>query len=172
MSSSTIKIGHVGPKFQTEINKLAAEAFGPGRFTRTAFRLREHCLPRPELSYMAEVTNDHDSFSLAGSVELTDIMIGDNAALLLGPLVVSPHFQKLGIGRELMNRAIHDAANGTHNLIILVGDLPYYAKFGFKPVPRGQITLPGPVDPARLLAAELKPGALNDISGRARNTLQ
>lgn len=172
MSSSTIKIGHIRPKFQNEIDQLAAEAFGPGRFTRTAFRLREHCQPRPELSFMAEVTNVPDGSNLAGSVELTDIMIGDNAALLLGPLVVSPNFQKLGIGRELMNRAVHDALAGKHRLIILVGDLPYYAKFGFKPIPRGQITLPGPVDPARLLAAELAPGALDEISGRARNTLQ
>ncbi len=172
MSISTITIGHIRPHHQSDINQLAAEAFGPGRFARTAFRLRENASPRPELSYVAEVVTDDKSSSLAGSVELTDITIGDRAALLLGPLVVSPHFQKLGIGRELMNRAIHDAYMGNHKLIILVGDLPYYAKFGFKPVSPGQITLPGPVDPARLLAAELAPGALNCTSGQARNPLQ
>ncbi|MGI9401861.1 MAG: GNAT family N-acetyltransferase, partial [Rhizobiaceae bacterium] len=109
MSSTTIKIGHIRPECQSEIYNLAAEAFGPGRFARTAFRLREFSDPKPELSFMAEVSTDTCNQTLAGSVELTDIRIGDNPALLLGPLVVSPHLQKLGIGRELMNRAVHDA---------------------------------------------------------------
>ena len=172
MSSSTIKIGHIRPECQSEIYDLAAKAFGPGRFARTAFRLREFSSPRLELSFMAEVTTDTKNQTLAGSVELTDIRIGNNAALLLGPLVVSPHMQKLGIGRELMNRAVNDATKAGHKLIILVGDLPYYARFGFKTVEPGKITLPGPVDPARLLAAELAPGALSEFSGRAHNPLQ
>ncbi|MGI9402076.1 MAG: GNAT family N-acetyltransferase, partial [Rhizobiaceae bacterium] len=67
---------------------------------------------------------------------------------------------------------VHDATKEGHKLIILVGDLPYYARFGFKIVEPGKITLPGPVDPARLLAAELAPGALDEISGRAHNSLQ
>lgn len=172
MPSLTIKINRATPEFASGIELLTAEAFGPGRFSRTAFRLREHMPARADLSYIALIANGGAQCELAGSVILTDIMIGQDPALLLGPLVVSPHHQKIGIGRELMNRAIRAASEGDQNLIILVGDLPYYARFGFKPVPPGKIIMPGPVDPQRLLACELKPFALQGHAGKARNALQ
>jgi predicted N-acetyltransferase YhbS len=172
MPSLTIKIGQATPEFASGIEMLAADAFGPGRFARTAFRLREHVPHRADLSFIALIGPDSAPPELAGSVILTDILIGQNPALLLGPLVVSPHHQKMGIGRELMNRSIRAASEGDRNLIILVGDLPYYARFGFNPVPKGQIVLPGPVDPQRLLACELEPFALRGHAGKARNALQ
>jgi predicted N-acetyltransferase YhbS len=65
-----------------------------------------------------------------------------------------------------MARALEAARGAGHGLVLLVGDQPYYERFGFKPVPKGKLDLPGPVDPARLLAVELTPGALAGASGR------
>ena len=83
-------------------------------------------------------------------------MIGDAPALLLGPLTVEPPFRDRGIGQALIERAL-DGGEGAkgHRLVVLVGDEPYYGKGGFKRVPKGRFTMPGPVDPARLLVCEL-----------------
>ncbi len=145
------------------VEKLGAEAFGPGWFARTAFRLREGVAPVPELSFVALKDGD-----LVGSVRITQILIEARKALVLGPLVVDPAHKNEGIGRELMLAAVAAAKQLDHDLIILVGDEPYYRPFGFKKVAPGQIMLPGPVDPARLLYCELKPGAVADYSGVAR----
>ena len=86
-------------------------------------------------------------------------------ALLLGPLAVDPEFAGKGFGRQLIAEALEAAKADGVRLVVLVGDEPYYGRFGFRPVPPGQITLPGPVDPRRLLAAELEPGALAGYRG-------
>jgi predicted N-acetyltransferase YhbS len=85
--------------------------------------------------------------------------------LLLGPLVVAPEFAGQGFGRQLIAEALERAKADGVRLVVLVGDEPYYGRFGFHPVPPGQITLPGPVDPRRLLAAELEPGMLAGYRG-------
>ncbi len=105
---------------------------------------------------------------LVGSVRLSPIVIGQTKALLLGPLTVEPPFRDRGIGQALIARALDEAKAQGHGLVVLVGDEPYYGKCGFKPVPKGQITLDGPVDPARLLIAELSPGAAGGIGGVIR----
>lgn len=145
------------------VEQLGADAFGPGRFARTAFRLREGVLAEEQLSFVAL---KHDE--LVGSVQVTKILIGENPALVLGPLVVDRTHMKEGIGRKLMQQAVDASKSQGHELIILVGDEPYYRPFGFKIIPHGQIILPGPVDPARFLACELKPGALQRYSGMAK----
>jgi predicted N-acetyltransferase YhbS len=90
---------------------------------------------------------------------------GRGGALLLGPLAVDPAFANQGHGRGLVAAALEAARNAGIALVVLVGDEPYYARLGFRPVPHGQIILPGPVDPERLLAAELVAGALTGYSG-------
>lgn len=84
---------------------------------------------------------------------------------MLGPLTVDPAFEGRGIGAALMNAAIEAAREHGHELILLVGDAPYYARFGFKPVRPGQLALPGPADPGRFLALELSAGVLAQRSG-------
>lgn len=84
---------------------------------------------------------------------------------MLGPLTVEPPFRSRGVGRALLERAINDARAKGHRLIVLVGDEPYYSRVGFKPVPKGRMTMPGPVDYSRLLVMELVDGAAEGVSG-------
>jgi predicted N-acetyltransferase YhbS len=105
---------------------------------------------------------------MVGSVRLTPICIGDTPALLLGPLTVEPPFRSHGVGSALIGRALKEAQVKGHKLVILVGDEPVYAKSGFKRIPKGQVKMPGPVDPARLLVAELVAGAFEGVSGLIR----
>lgn len=145
------------------IEKLGAETFGPGRFSRSAFRLREGVAADPNLSFVAECGGN-----LAGSVRLTPILIGDKKALVLGPLMISPSFRNLGIGRELMTRSMMQASLNGHGLVVLVGDHAYYKAFNFQRVPHGQIVFPGPADPNRILACELKPNLLSEYQGETK----
>jgi predicted N-acetyltransferase YhbS len=145
------------------IDRLHERTFGPGRYARSAYRIREgrgHVL---DLSFTARIGT-----LLVGSVRLTPIRIGETPALLLGPLTVEPPFRQLGIGRALIERALNDAKAEGHRLVVLVGDEPFYAKNGFKRIPKGQVKMPGPVDPARLLVAELESGAFDGVSGLIR----
>jgi predicted N-acetyltransferase YhbS len=144
----------------TAIERLHERAFGPGRFARTAFRLREGVDPDPDLSFTALVGT-----LIVGSVRVTPAAIGPFIGHMLGPLTVDPAFEGRGIGAALMNRAIAAAREAGHRLILLVGDAPYYARFGFVPLRPGHLTLPGPVDPGRFLALELEPAILDKVGG-------
>ena len=143
------------------VERLIERAFGPGRFARTAYRLREMAPPDSELCFVARVTT-----LLVGSNRMTPVKAGDAPALLLGPLTVDPAFQDRGIARALVTRSLDAATAAGHKLVILVGDEPYYGRFGFARVKPGRLSLPGPVDPARLLYRELVPGAFDGVSGR------
>ena len=145
------------------IEKLHERTFGPGRFARTAFRIREGRGHLLELSFTARIGT-----LLVGSVQLTPVCIGNTPALLLGPLTVEPPFRERGVGGTLIKRALKEAKDKKHKLVVLVGDEPYYAKSSFKQIPKGQVKMPGPVDPARLLVAELAPGAFEGVSGLIR----
>src|SRR6185437_5150514 len=145
------------------IDRLNARTFGPGRFAKTAYRIREEVTHIPGLSFIARVGT-----LVVGSVRLSPILIGGTKALLLGPLTVEPPFRDRGIGQKLIARALEEAKTSGHRLVVLVGDEPYYGKAGFKAVPKDQITMPGPVDPARLLVAELVPGAASGVTGAVR----
>lgn len=163
MTELPIAIAPETPADADPIDKLHRRTFGPGRFTRTAFRLREQAAHDLALSFTA-----HVGTMMVGSVRLTPIAIGTTPALLLGPLTVEPPFRAVGIGARLMEVSMAAAKAAGHRLIVLVGDAPYYGRFGFKHVPHGRIALPGPVDPARLLVAELSDGAFEGVSGTAR----
>ena len=148
------------------IQKLDERAFGPGRFTKTAYRLREGVSPDMTLSCVATIGG-----MLIGSNIMTPIRCGATPALLLGPLTVEPAFRSRGIGEALANRSL-DAARATgHRLALLVGDEPYSKRLGFKRVPAGRLTMPGPVDPARLLYCELAEGAFDGVSGSVARAL-
>jgi predicted N-acetyltransferase YhbS len=144
------------------IERLHERAFGPGRFARTAYRIREGAPHVLDLSFTALVGT-----LLVGSVRLTPVRAGEQQGLMLGPLTVDPAFESRGIGRALIERSLEAAREAGHELVFLVGDEPYYGRFGFKRVPKGQLALPGPVDPERLLAAELVEGSL----AKARGTI-
>jgi predicted N-acetyltransferase YhbS len=145
------------------IERLHERTFGPGRYARSAFRIRERFAHRLDLSFTARIGT-----LLVGSVQMTPICIGDTKALLLGPLTIEPPFRDRGIGLALMQRALAEAKAKGHKVAVLVGDEPYYARAGFRRIPAGRITLPGPVDPARLLVAELEEGAFADVAGAVR----
>ncbi len=150
---------------QPAIDRLNARAFGPGRYARSAYRLREGVAPEASLSFVACVGT-----LLVGSNIMTRIRCGDAPALLLGPLTVDPAFQKGGIGEALMNRSLQAAQEAGHGLVLLVGDLLYYGRSGFNRVPDGHLSFIGPVDPGRLLYRELALGALERAAGPVRRS--
>jgi predicted N-acetyltransferase YhbS len=127
------------------IDRLHERTFGPGRYAKSAYRLREGMGHRLELSFTARI-----------------------GTLLVGPLTVEPPFRERGIGHALIARALAGAKTKGHRLVVLVGDEPYYGKSGFKRIPKGRATMPGPVDPARLLVCELVDGAFEGVSGPIR----
>ncbi|MEM7215250.1 MAG: N-acetyltransferase [Pseudomonadota bacterium] len=151
------------PEDHELVEKLAEDAFGPGRFTRTAFRLREGVPYEPDLSFVTWFGN-----TPIAAVKLTKIWVGETEALLLGPLVVSGDHKCNGHGARLMETVVSAAKAAGHDCIILVGDLPYYERFGFERIKPGRITLPGPVDPNRLLICPLKERVADELTGKVR----
>ena len=163
MSDLSLTILSEKPNDAHAIERLHERTFGPGRFVLSAYRIREHVDHLLDLSFTAWIGT-----LLVGSVRQLPICVGDTPALLLGPLTVEPPFRKHGIGKALLDRALNDARAKGHRLVLLVGDVPYYSRVGFKPVPKGRATMPGPVDYDRLLVAELVEGAFEGVSGQIR----
>lgn len=144
------------------LSQLSAEAFGPGRFARSAYRVREGVPPVAALSLTGWLDG-----RLVGGVRFTAIEIGGTkGGALLGPLVVDPTLKGKGYGKALVGEGLLRARDEDFNLVLLVGDMPYYRQFGFLPMAPGKITFPGPVDPDRLLAVELTPGVLVGLTGQ------
>jgi len=162
MSSSPFSYRLEQPADDPEIEALHAEAFGPGRFARAAFRLREGVAHDPTLSFVALLG---DAF--AASVRLTPIAIGGRPSLLLGPLAVKPAHKGRGAGKQLVRIAVDAAREAGHSVVLLVGHAPYYGPLGFTRLAPNAITLPAPVDPNRVLVAGLTPDALEGPGGRA-----
>ncbi len=146
-----------------EIENILDNAFGLSRRTKTSYRLREGNCAAAGLSL---VIRDRE-VGIAGCISYWPITIGHatKPALLLGPLAVHPLRQNLGIGLKLMQVSLSKALELGHSLVLLVGDLPYYARVGFHQVPGGQLDLPGPYDPKRLLYLELVAHALATANG-------
>jgi predicted N-acetyltransferase YhbS len=140
---------------------LLDRAYGADRFLKTSERLREGRLPADGLSLVA---TDHGR--LVGTVRLWTVAAGPGrAALLLGPLAVDPAFRNRGIGSALVRRAIARARLAGHHAIVLVGDAPFYGRFGFDAAHTAELWMPGRFDRHRLLALELRPGALASARG-------
>jgi predicted N-acetyltransferase YhbS len=143
------------------IDRLDARAFGPGRFAKTAYRLREGVEPDWNLSFVARIGT-----LVVGANRVTPIVCGGAPALLLGPLTVEPAFRSRGLGEALVMKSLDAARKAGHSLVLLVGDAPYYERLGFRGVPKDQLIMPGPVDPERVLCCELQAGALTAMKGK------
>jgi predicted N-acetyltransferase YhbS len=144
---------------------LLDAAMGEARFKKTSARLREGRLPAHGLALIAEEDGD-----VVGTVRLWNVSAGGREALLLGPLAVAPDRQSAGIGGRLMRAAIARAEELGHGAILLVGDAPYYARFGFTAEPTAKLRMPGPYERSRFLARELVPGALSGATGVLKAT--
>lgn len=160
MSALSLVIRPEHPDDAPAIERLHARAFGPGRYARTAFRLREGTPHRIDLGATASV----GSF-LVGSVRMAPVSAGGVGFVALGPLAVDPSFSGRGVGTGLMRASLAAARAAGEGLVILVGDAPFYARFGFAAVPPGHLVLPGPVDPARFLQLELSEGFFARATG-------
>ena len=148
------------PAHDPEIELINEEAFGPGRFARAAYKIREGGPHDRALSFVAVCHG-----TVIASVRMTPIAAGEGRALLLGPLAVRPAHKNLGIGKKLVRIALEEAKKAGSGVVILVGDEPYYGPLGFRKVPHGQLSMPRPVDPERLLAHEIALGALAAMRG-------
>jgi predicted N-acetyltransferase YhbS len=147
-----VTIRHERPADVPAREAVLNRAFGEARFAKTCERLRVGRMPAAGLSLIAT-----DNGRVVGTVRLWHVSTGfDRPALVLGPLAVDPNCRSRGIGAALMNRAIAEARRRGHRVILLVGDEPYYAKFGFSAAATGGLTLPGPYEPHRLLGLALQ----------------
>ena len=140
------------------VEALALRAFGPGRFAKAAERLREGRDPAFDLSFVA-----WDGGRLIGCARQWTVKVGDAPAIFFGPIAVEPAWRSNGLGAALTERACEAAAAAGHRLIVLVGDMPFFGPLGFAPAPG--VRMPGPVDPRRVLARALQPGATDGLKG-------
>lgn len=151
------------PDDETAIKSINDEAFGPGRYARSAYRLREHAPHDPALSFVAETAG-----GLVGSVRLTPVAIANAPGFLLGPLVVAEAWQGRGCGKALVRTATDAALAGGASFVLLVGDEPYYGPLGYGSAdPVGAVKMPGPADPRRILLA-VHAGGSRQLSGTVR----
>ncbi|HXQ11991.1 MAG TPA: N-acetyltransferase [Caulobacteraceae bacterium] len=150
------------PRDAPLVDALIDRAFGPGRYTKTAERLREGNHPLRDICFVARRGG-----AVVGCVRMWPIRIGETPAVLLGPFAVGDAWRSLGLGAALIRRACEAAATAGHALVLLVGDDPYYGPLGFRRAPR-TVVLPGPVDAARVLICELGSGAATDLGGLVR----
>ncbi len=139
---------------------LLDEAYGPSRFRKSSEKIRRG---RQTAEGLALVAVDGDR--LVGTVRLWHVACGDTPALLLGPVAVACDRQREGIGAALMKRAIEAARARGHRVIVLVGDAPYYGRFGFTSDKTGALAMPGPFERHRLLGLELVSGSLDGAAG-------
>lgn len=138
------------PRDRAAVEALVAKAFGPGRFAKTAERLREGHHPRLDLSFVA-----YQGERLAGCVRLWPIVIGGEPLVFLGPFAVDPDLRSQGLGQRLIEAACEAAAAAGEAAILLVGDLTYFSRMGFERTDPDAIQLPGPVDARRVLIRRL-----------------
>jgi len=157
------------PEDADEVETLYDLAFAPGREALSAYQLREGVPPIAELCRV--VRDDYDA--LVGAIRYWPVEIGPDdrpgaPALLLGPVAVHPTRQGEGIGALLIEDTL-DAARALYwQRVLLVGDRPYYGRFGFSPDLAGGIDFPQPVNRRRVLARALSPGAMAGLSGKVR----
>jgi predicted N-acetyltransferase YhbS len=142
------------------VETLLDHAFGPGRFTKVSERVREIAEFRQDLSFCA-----WDGARLAGCVRMTRISIGGTEAVFLGPLAVEEDVRKFGTGGALVQAACAAAQAAGFANVLLVGDEPYFGRFGFSAAPAREIRLPGPVDQRRVLVRALREGGADNLSG-------
>jgi predicted N-acetyltransferase YhbS len=148
------------------VERLYDEVFGPARFRKASYLFRESVEPVRELSWIA-LEGDR----LVGAIRYWPILVGESghAALLLGPLAIAQDRAGKGIGRALMFKTLDLAAQLGHDLVLLVGDVDYYKRFGFVPATPHGFVMPGESRPDRLQVAPLKDNVLGRIAGEVRH---
>jgi predicted N-acetyltransferase YhbS len=142
------------------VEGLIDRAFGPGRYAKAAERLREGARPLLSLSFVAWRGGE-----AVGCVRLWSVRIGETPALLLGPIAVEAPWRRGGLGADLVRRVVAEATAQGAELIILVGDEPFFGPLGFSATPAQDVRMPGPVDQRRVMARALVPGAARDLKG-------
>ena len=146
------------PQDADAVERLVLRAFGPGRFAKAAERLREGRRPRLDLSVAA-----WEGRELVGVVRLWTVRVGERPAIFLGPIAVEQDRRRHGLGAALIERACAAAIAAGHELIVLVGDPPFFGPLGFVAAP--EVVMPGPVDQRRVMCRALKPGAGAGLKG-------
>jgi predicted N-acetyltransferase YhbS len=142
----TATLAQERPQDAARVQALIERAFGPGRFAKSAERLREGNRQDLALSFVAWAGEQ-----AVGSIRLWPVLIGSQPAILLGPFAVDDAWRSRGLGGALVERALQAVQAHGHSVVLLVGDEPFFRKYGFAAVPTGQIALPGPVDGRRVL---------------------
>ena len=158
---STFVIDNENPGDVVARETLLDRAMGPERRRKSSEKLRRGCKPSEGLAFVARAADGR----IVGTVRLWDVVAGSHPALLLGPLAVDPSLKNAGIGAALVHHAIGEARRLGHRAILLVGDQPYYGRFGFTAEKTGSLAMPGPYERHRLLALELEAGAFDDARG-------
>lgn len=145
---------------------LLDRAMGPKRRKKSSEKLRRGRQPAKGLAFVAR----DGAGVVVGTVRLWDVRLGDGgpSVLLLGPLAVDQTVKDGGIGSALMRHAIAEAGRLGHRAILLVGDAPYYVRFGFSAEKTAALAMPGPYERERFLALELVPGVLDGTRGVLR----
>lgn len=160
------------PQEAAAAEALRMRVFGGSHLRKTSQRLREGRLPAEGLDIVARERGGVNGEGLRGVVTLWQVALGEDArpGLLLGPLAVDPDRQGLGLGAQLMRIALARAAERGHGAVVLVGDAPYYRRFGFDSAPMRGLALPGPFERQRFLGLELREGWLQGAAGLLRPT--
>ena len=153
------------------VERLYDDVFGPARFHKASYLFREGVAPVRELSWIALEGDRPGNDRLVGAIRYWPILVGEtgHSALLLGPLAIAQDRAGKGIGRALMFKTLDLAAQLGHDLVLLVGDVDYYKRFGFVPATPHGFAMPGESRPDRLQVAPLKDDVLGRIAGEVRH---
>lgn len=154
-----------GPDDGWEVEALFDLSFGPGRELLSSYRLRSGVAPVAALCLVSR----GEGGAVDGAIRHWPVRIGGRAALLLGPVAIHPTRQGEGLGALLIQESLSRATDLGHERVLLVGDAPYYGRFGF--VRRGGVEMPPPTNPERVLGTELIPGAWVGIAGRVERAV-
>ncbi|CAO3356031.1 GNAT family N-acetyltransferase [Azospirillum palustre] len=154
------------PKHAAAIEALLDASFGPDRFNKTAYRLRDGVDSIPALNLVAIEHDEHGREVVVGTIRYWPILVGGaTPSILLGPIAVAAHLQGSGLGSKMIRMSLNKAVALGHKSVILVGDAPYYERFGFSRALTLGMEMPGPVDMSRLLGLELVEGSLAGAAG-------
>lgn len=146
-ADSGIHYAPEAPHDEIVVETLLDHAFGPGRFVKSSERVREFAEFRPDFSVCA-----WEGSRLVGSVRMWRVHVGADEVIFLGPLAVEADVRKHQIGAHLVERAVAAAEAGGFPIVLLVGDEPYFGRFGFSAKGTAEVRMPGPVDQRRVLA--------------------
>ena len=163
-------------KYAQQVNQLLDAAFGLDRHQKSSYKLRESCVKIDDLSLIILQKDSNGEDEILASIAYWQLNVAGEAALLLGPLAVNPQYQGMGLGKRLMDETLalaqKIAALRGWKFTILIGDLDYYQKSGFKRVPYGAIDYPQPTDPDRVLYFEFEPTSLQKLIDKAELPLR